>query len=521
MNKFINGLQNASNFTYTENGAVTHKTTKSNLLDMFAMGAAMRTRSDEDVIVMFQKAYAENPVYALKCLFYIRDVRGGQGERRFFRTVMKHMARTETTAVMRNLKHIPEFGRWDDLYVFVGTPLEKEAFAFMKEQLALDVTCKTPSLLAKWLKSENTSSQKSRELANKTRVAFGMNHKQYRKTLSVLRERINIVERLMSENRWDEIEFDKIPSRAGMIYKNAFARHDIERMKKDPQVQSYADFAKDTTKKVNAKALYPYECVAEAMKAMRGGYGWYGRDTGVALDDTNRLMVNKYWDNLADYFNGATFNGMAIVDTSGSMCGSDAAAPINVAISIGMYCAEKAKGPYANNFITFSSNPTFVEIEGVDFCDKVVRMSRADWGGSTNVEAAFDMMLDVAVKNHLSQSDIPENLIIISDMEFNSCVTSGARSTDRWGGYGYGRSSVNDTLFEAMAKKWRAHGYDMPHLIFWNVQARQNNIPMIGNGNVSYVSGMSPSIFETIMSGKTGYDLMMEKLNTERYACIQ
>lgn len=520
MNKFINGLQNASNFTYTENGAVTHKTTKSNLLDMFAMGAAMRTRSDEDVIVMFQKAYAENPVYALKCLFYIRDVRGGQGERRFFRTVMKHMARTETAAVMRNLKHIPEFGRWDDLYVFVGTPLEKEAFAFMKEQLALDVTCKTPSLLAKWLKSENTSSQKSRELANKTRVAFGMNHKQYRKTLSVLRERINIVERLMSENRWDEIEFDKIPSRAGMIYKNAFARHDIERMKKDPQVQSYADFAKDTTKKVNAKALYPYECVAEAMKAMRGGYGWYGRDTGVALDDTNRLMVNKYWDNLADYFNGATFNGMAIVDTSGSMCGSDAAAPINVAISIGMYCAEKAKGPYANNFITFSSNPTFVEIEGVDFCDKVVRMSRADWGGSTNVEAAFDMMLDVAVKNHLSQSDIPENLIIISDMEFNSCVTSGARSTDRWG-YGYGSHSVNDTLFEAMAKKWRAHGYDMPHLIFWNVQARQNNIPMIGNGNVSYVSGMSPSIFETIMSGKTGYDLMMEKLNTERYACIQ
>ena len=521
MNKFINGLQNASNFTYTENGAVTHKTTKSNLLDMFAMGAAMRTRSDEDVIVMFQKAYAENPVYALKCLFYIRDVRGGQGERRFFRTVMKHMARTETAAVMRNLKHIPEFGRWDDLYVFVGTPLEKEAFAFMKEQLALDVTCKTPSLLAKWLKSENTSSQKSRELANKTRVAFGMNHKQYRKTLSVLRERINIVERLMSENRWDEIEFDKIPSRAGMIYKNAFARHDIERMKKDPAVQSYADFAKDTTKKVNAKALYPYECVSEAMKAMNGNYGWYGSRNPVALDDTNRLMVNKYWDNLADYFNGATFNGMAIVDTSGSMCGSNADAPINVAISIGMYCAEKAKGPYANNFITFSSNPTFVEIEGVDFCDKVVRMSRADWGGSTNVEAAFDMMLDVAVKNHLSQSDIPENLIIISDMEFNSCVTSGARSTDRWGGYGYGRSSVNDTLFEAMAKKWRAHGYDMPHLIFWNVQARQNNIPMIGNGNVSYVSGMSPSIFETIMSGKTGYDLMMEKLNTERYACIQ
>ena len=514
MNKFISGLQDVSNFTRTENGAVTHKTTKSDLLDMFAMGAAYRTRSDEDVILMFQKAYEENPVYALKCLFYIRDVRGGQGERRFFRTCMKWLAQTDKVAAARNLRYVPEFGRWDDLYVFVGTALEKDAFAFMKEQLALDVTCKTPSLLAKWLKSENTSSQKSRELANKTRAAFGMNHKQYRKTLSVLRERINIVERLMSENRWDEIEFDKIPSRAGMIYKNAFARHDIERMKQDPTVQSYADFAKDTTKKVNAKALYPYECVAEAMKIMGYGGGWYGRRSGVAMDDTNRLMINKYWDNLEDYFNDKVFNGMCIVDVSGSMCGSEASAPINVAISLGLYCAEKAKGPYHGHFITFSSTPKFVATEGVDFCDKVQRMSGAEWGGSTNVEAAFDLMLDVAVKNHLSQSDIPENLMVISDMEFNHCVSSNAYRSS-WGGGG-----VNETLFETMAKKWRAHGYDLPKLVFWNVQARQNNIPMRDDGYVSYVSGMSPVIFDMVMSGKTGYDLMMDKLDSDRYSCI-
>ena len=161
MNKFLNGLTDASNYTFTENGAITHKTTKSDLLDMFAMGAAMRTRSDEDVILMFRKAYAENPVYALKCLFYIRDIRGGQGERRFFRVVMRDLAKYDTQAVLRNLTHIPEFGRWDDLYVFVGTPVESAAFELMKNQLALDVSCKTPSLLAKWLKSENTSSQKS------------------------------------------------------------------------------------------------------------------------------------------------------------------------------------------------------------------------------------------------------------------------------------------------------------------------------------------------------------------------
>ena len=162
VNKFISGLVDATNIGYTENGAIKRNTTKSDLLDMFAMGAAYRTRSDEDVILMFQKAYKENPVYALKCLFYIRDVRGGQGERRFFRTSMKWLVQYDRDAAMRNLKHIPEFGRWDDLYMFVGTALEKDAFAFMKEQLALDVTCKTPSLLAKWLKSENTSSQKSR-----------------------------------------------------------------------------------------------------------------------------------------------------------------------------------------------------------------------------------------------------------------------------------------------------------------------------------------------------------------------
>ena len=356
MNKFMNGLTNATNFTYTENGAVTHTTTKSALLDMFAMGAAMRSRSDADVILMFRKAFAENPVYALKCLFYIRDIRGGQGERRFFRLCMKDLAKNNVEAAKRNLKYVPEFGRWDDLYVFEGTDLENDAFEFMKNQLALDVECKTPSLLAKWLKSENTSSRESRRLGNKTRIAFGMNHKQYRKTLAVLRERINIVERLMSENRWDEIEFDKIPSRAGMIYKNAFARHDLERVQSEKNVVSYADFAKDKDTKVNAKALYPYECVAEALKLFRTGSYWNMRDLP-ALDDTTRLMVNKYWDNLTDYFKGATFNGIAVVDTSGSMVGDDAAAPINVAISLGLYCAERAQGPFAGNYISFASRP--------------------------------------------------------------------------------------------------------------------------------------------------------------------
>ena len=505
MNKFMNGLQNGANFTYTENGGVTHKTTRSDLLDMFAMGAAMRTRSDEDVILMFRKAFAENPEYALKCLFYIRDVRGGQGERRFFRVCMKDLAKRDPEAAKRNLGNIAEFGRWDDLYVFVGTPLEDAAFAIMKTQLELDVQCKAPSLLAKWLKSENTSSADSRYLANKTREYFGMTHKQYRKTLSILRARINVLERLMSENRWDEIEFDKIPSRAGMIYKNAFARRDIIKAK-------YEAFAKDETKTVNAKTLYPYECVAEAAKVMHCGYG-YGYYGGNSHDDINRAMINKYWDNLADYFNGKVFNGIAVVDTSGSMTGSEASAPINVAISLGMYCAEKAHGPFAGHYISFASCPQLIAVEGVDFCDKVERIYRTNLVDNTNIEATFDLMLQTALRTGCSQEDLPQNVLVISDMEFDS-ASSGWRSS----------TTINsrnvETVLEGISHKWAAHGYQMPHLIFWNVQARQANIPMLGNGPISYVSGFSPSIFESILSGKTGMELMYECLDKERYAVI-
>ena len=511
-NKFLNGLTDSTNFTYTENGAITHKTTKSDLLDMFAMGAAMRNRSDSDVILMFRKAYTENPVYALKCLFYIRDVRGGQGERRFFRVVMKDLASWDTAAARRNLRYVPEFGRWDDLYVFVGTPLENDAFNFMKEQLALDVECKTPSLLAKWLKSENTSSAESRKLANITRQHFGMNHKQYRKTLSVLRNRINIVERLMSENRWDEIEFDKIPSKAGMIYKNAFARHDLEREKSAKEVQTYAEFARDTTKKVNAKTLYPYECVEEAAKLM-GSTRW--GSSHISMDNTDRLMVNKFWDNLTDYFNGASLNALAVVDTSSSMWGT----PVYVATSLGMYCAEKANGPFAGHYVSFSRNPRLVKVEGVDFCDKVDRIIRTDLCENTDIEKTFDMLLDTAIRNGCSQEDLPQNIIIISDMEFDRA--RGYGQTYDYATHTYKTNNATpETLMEGIARKWANAGYQVPHLIFWNCDARQNNIAMLGNGPISYVSGFSPAIFQTIMTGKTGYELMMEKLNSFRYEVI-
>lgn len=506
MNKFMNGLVDTNNIGYTENGAIKRNTTKSALLDLFAQGAAMRNRSDADVILKFRNAFAEDNTYALKCLFYIRDVRGGQGERRFFRVAIKDLTKQNPQAVARNIENFPVYGRWDDLYCLVGTPCEKDAFDFIKRQLALDVQCKTPSLLAKWLKSENTSSGDSRALGNKTRIALGMSHKQYRKTLSILRARINVLERLMSAGKWDEIEFDKIPSRAGMIYKNAFARHDIERAKSEKNVQTFEEFAKDTTKKVNAKALYPYECVAEAQKY------WH-----LGLDATNRLMVNKSWDGLTDYFKGATLDALAVVDTSASMRSSSASAPINVAISLGMYCADKARGPFAGHYVSFSSRPQLVKVEGADFCDKAYRVYRTNLCENTNIEATFDMLLDTAIRTQCKPSDLPKTILILSDMEFDyGCA-------DR---FGYHRSSVNtrtaETLMEGIARKWNAYGYELPHLVYWNLDARQDNIPQaLGIGRVSFVSGFSPSILEFIIKGKDGYQLMMEVLDSDRYKAVK
>ena len=509
-NTFLNSLKKETNYTLTENGAVTHKSTLNDLYDMFALGAAMRNRSNEDILLMWRKAYEYDPVYALKCLFYIRDVRGGQGERRFFRICIKDLANRDPDAMKRNLKYIPEFGRYDDLYSLVGTPLEDEMFSLIKKQLALDLQCNTPSLLAKWLKSENTSSKNSRYLANKTRIYLNMTHKEYRKVLSTLRERINVLERLMSANRWDEIEFDKIPSKAGLVYRNAFARRDILKEK-------YRKFALDDSTKVNAKTLYPYECVAEALKLFRTGFYRTMRELP-ALDDTQRLMVNKYWENLDSYFNGASFNGIAVVDTSGSMVRSDASAPINVAISLGLYCAEKAKGPFAGHYISFASRPQLIETKGVDFVDKVQRIYKTNLVDNTNIKGVFDLLLDTARRNNCSQDEIPQNIIIISDLEFDDCA-----SPDYWGRGSFpafNRANA-ETLLEGIADEWTRAGYQMPKLIFWDVDARQNNIPMLSNGPISYVSGFSPSIFETIMSGKTGIDLMYEKLDSEKYSCIK
>lgn len=501
-NTFLNAMKKSTNYIRTENNAVAYRSTLDPLMDLFAMGGSYRTRTDADCILLFKKAFEADEKYALKCLFYLGDCRGGQGERRFFRVCAKWLADTHTAAMKRNLIHVPEYTRWDNMFVFMGTALEKDMLKIVKNQLTKDLVSETPSLLAKWMPSENTSSVETCALATRIRKYLNLSSKQYRKTLSALRKRINVLEKLMSDRRWDEIEFDKIPSKAGIKYRKAFERHDVDRKENNPEVQSYADFAKSKDTKVNAEVLNPVDIAHRAFERM-------------AKSPTEIAMLDKYWLNLKDYYHGREENGIAICDVSGSMWGQ----PLEAAVSMSAYIAERGKGPFKNHFITFSDNPQLVEFEGINIVDKFIRASKADWGGSTNIEAALDLILKIALKNKLSQDSLPTTLYVFSDMEFNQCMTHGTPSQMRsiWAS----GNIVHDpeTLFETIAKRWATYGYELPRVIFWNLQSRQNNIPAI-NGKFAYVSGFSMNMVECVLSGKDGLDLVLEKLDSERYTPI-
>ena len=243
---------------------------------------------------------------------------------------------------------------------------------------------------------------------------------------------------------------------------------------------------------------------------MRSESNYYGRfDLAPDIIDPNRLAINKYWDNLTDYFNGATLNALCVCDTSGSMTMTlrSKIAPITVAISLALYTAERAQGPFHNHFISFSSRPQLLQVKGVDFCDKVDRIYRQNLCDNTNIEATFDLILNTAWSHRLKQTDIPDNIIVISDMQFDEAQ---------------GYHAKNETLFDTIQRKWEQKGYIMPHLIFWNVNAASGggNIPIRDDGAVTYVSGASPSILTSILTGKTGIQLMYETLNNPRYSLV-
>lgn len=501
-NTFLDSMKRDMNYTETENGGITHKSTLDAVYDMFALGGAYRSRSDEDCILLFKKALEENEELALKCLFYLRDIRGGQGERRFFRVCFKWLAKNYPELAFRNLDNIPEYGRWDDLYCVEGTELRTDAFDVIQCQLNKDLMSlkegekEGVSLLGKWLKSENASAEDTKYLANQTRIALGYSHKKYRKILSALRTRINIVEKLMSEGRWEEIEFAKLPSKAGLIYRNAFAHNDLIKDK-------YEAFINSKETKVNAATLYPYEIVKKVTDTL----DYWGHTD---LEETEREVLNKYWANQdTSMFNEAS-SILCVCDTSGSMTSKygTSVAPIDIAISLSMICAENNKSDFKNKYISFSSRPQFIEIEGVDFVDKVQRIYRQNLCENTDLKATFDLIKNAILKTKKIE-DLPKTIVVLSDMEIDSMS------------YWRDKSRVK-TEMELMREEWARDGLKLPRLVYWNCAARNNNIlDEIDNDDITYVSGASPIIFNSILRGLSGKQLMLEKLNSKRYENVK
>jgi hypothetical protein len=490
MNKLINNMERASNVTVNAKGAKSNRSSLNSCVDLFGSIGSMRARSDGEVIKAFTNAFGEDPLVATRIAFWVRDIRGGAGERKVFRTIIKYLATAHTKVLSKNLHLIHEYGRWDDYFVLDGTPVWDDVVDLILNQLQADLDSETPSLLAKWMKSNNTSSKESRRLANYFAKEIGWTAKQYRKNLSMLRAKIKVVEQQMCAGDWENIEYQRVPSRAAMIYRKAFDKHDSK------GYQKYLSDVEAGKVEIKATTLYPYDIVRNVL-----GNGYYGGKTSY------NKTIDLQWKALPNYVE--PFNGLVVCDTSGSMYSSgyyggkgDQVRPIDVAVSLSIYIAERNTGFWKDYYLPFSSSAKLAKIKGSNIYEKVSGLGDG-YMGSTNLQAAFDLILDTAVKHNVSPEDMPEKLFIISDMQFDQACSSNKRSN-----------------FEQIEKKYRKAGYKRPELIFWNVNAYAKDTPVVFDDmGTAMVSGASPSILKSVLSGEvvTPLDVMLETVNGERY----
>ena len=494
----LNMLKTEANKTYTENGALTYRTTASDCLDLFSRIGAMRNAADSEIIDAFSRAYIEDPDTAMKILFFARDIRGGLGERRVFRVIMKWLAGFRSDSVIKNIDMIAEYGRYDDILALMETGCEKAVMDHIRKQLEADLKAlaagKSVSLLAKWLPSVNASNAGTVKKAKSIAKALGMTDAEYRKTLSKLREEIRIIENSLREKDYT-FDYSKQPSKAMFKYRKAFLRND------ETRYMEYLDQVSRGEKTMHTDTLMPYDIIApivdwdNCVNQLRGH--------SISISEEQREALNVTWGALEDFTDGR--NALAIIDSSGSMYMGGTPMPESVAISLGIYFAERNMGAFKNHFITFSETPQLVEIKGKDIVDKTLYCESFNEIGNTDLQKVFELLLDTAKKNHLSQSELPETLYIITDMEFDRC-TSGADITN----------------FEYARKAFESNGYKLPQVVFWNVQSRNSQAPVTMNEQgVLLVSGCTPRLFSMITSGMySPYDFMMEVIGSERYAGI-
>lgn len=498
--EFMNEMkktQDIGTLVHTENGALGHKTTGKYLLDLNFSVSSLRNMKEADVARKFIAAFEEDPVLAMRWLFFARDVRGGMGERRLFRVCMKALAIRNSALAESLVPLVPIYGRWDDLWDLMSMTdgVRNAVVRVVRYQLAQDILAanrnESISLLAKWMPSVNTSSDKTRGTARILAKSLDLTERQYRKILSKLRSKLNVTETMMSAKQWEDIDYEAVPSQANLLYKDAFLRHDAKRR------NEYLESLKKGEKKINAATLFPHDVVHK--------YGW-----GPALDKT----VEQLWNNLPDYVqgNGST---MVVADGSGSMCCSISDTRVTaweVAHSLAIYFAQHSKGPYRNRYITFSSCPKFVSLNGRTLFDNIRIARNHSEIANTNIEAVFDLILDTAIRTNCKQEDIPQNILILSDMEFDT-ATCGRRSF----------ASPSKTLFDTIRNKWENAGYKIPRLVFWNICSRTGAIPMKENDlGVALVSGFSPSVCKMVLTNELDpYKALLETIMNPRYDAIE
>ena len=482
-------LKQESNKTFTENGAVTHKSTQSDCLDLFATIGAIRHESDEEILARFTRAFAEDKDIAMKLLFFARDIRGGLGERKVFRVILKRLAQKEPNTVRKNIQYVSEYGRFDDLLVLFGTPVEKDMLELIEEQLRKDLNALTSggtvSLLGKWLPSVNASNKDTVAMAKKIARYLRMDDATYRKTLVRLRSHIRIIENNLREKDYT-FDYEKQPSKAMFKYRRAFMRNDGERY------DLFLNRVSTGEAKLHTDTLMPYEIITP----------FFNKN----VSDEERKAINTTWESQKDF--GGNENALVVIDGSGSMYGWGEPKPATVALSLGIYFAERNTGTFKNHFITFSENPQLIEIKGEDILDKVRYCHDFNEVANTNIQKVFELILNAAQNNHVPQEELPKKLYIVSDMEFDYCTMD---------------ASV--TNFEYAKRLFEAAGYELPEVVFWNVASRNRQQPVTQNEQgVSLVSGCTPRLFSMIAEGNvsamTPYQIMLDVLGSERYEKI-
>ena len=503
---FANAMYRMGSEKLTENGAFAYNSTAQGaMLDLFSQIGALRTRSEHDIINKFAAAFHEDKLLTTKMMFYAGDIReGGLGERRTFRICLKWLAETHPNIVLKNIELIPFYNRWDSMFALVDTDCEAKMWELIAETLTKDVRAMKSStatkhipvsLLAKWMPSENTSSAKTRALATKAIRALKLTPRSYRRMLSALRKHINVTERMMSAGEWGKIDYAKVPSYAMKNYGSAFAKHDHERF------DAYLKSVSKGETKINASVLYPYDLVEKYLDSyysmrdrVRAGDCWVSNKTDA--------VVEAQWKALPNYLT-KPMNAVVMADVSGSMSGR----PMATSIGLAIYFATRNTGLFHNQYMTFTDNPHFVNIrEGASLLENVQQVAKAGVGYSTNLEAAFRAVLSAAVGYDVPANEMPKTIVVISDMEIDKYMRPGRH----W------------DFLTKMRALYAAHGYTLPKIVMWNVNARKDTV-LSQSEDVIFISGQSASSFKALcqnLDGVTAYELMLRVLNGPAYAKV-